>query len=151
MKKEIQVVSVNLEASGTTNNREWKRWKVQTPDISYGSFCGEKYVPLVGQKITVEVEEVQSKKINEKTGKPWMNWMIIEPKKYSQTEVELLEKVSDHEKRLKALEEAIRRNLANLPVQGVSDKTIKLINNKMEKEISVVEPKVAVDDPALPF
>lgn len=82
MNKEILVKEVKDIKNGVTgSNKPWTLSHVIADDgVRYSTFNGESYRGAVGKRITVNVESKPSEKTNPQTGKPYLNWSIVEPK-----------------------------------------------------------------------
>jgi hypothetical protein len=78
---QITVKEVKEVTHGVKNEQPWTLYNViDTNGKRYGTF-NEKYLDSVGKTIGITVEEKPSTKLNPKTGKPYINLNIIEPKK----------------------------------------------------------------------
>lgn len=82
MTKEISVNEVKVVKNGVgPGGKPWTLYHVVAVDgIRYSTF-EEKYLDAIGKKIVVNVESKPSTKLNPNTGKPYLNWSIVEPKK----------------------------------------------------------------------
>ena len=66
--------------SGVKNGKNWTLYTILDPKgVRYSTFEA-KYVGMVGQDIEVDVQESPSKTVNPKTGEPYTNRTIVEPK-----------------------------------------------------------------------
>lgn len=76
----LYIASCQPFRSGVKDGRNWTLYHVTDPKgLRYGTF-NPKYVGMVGMEVDVEVEEKSSDKVNPKTGQPYINRNIIEPK-----------------------------------------------------------------------
>ena len=81
-KTKIYISDIRQVKTGIHNNKQWVLSHViDQSGARYATFDGKKYEGMKGSEVEIEFEEKESDKINEKTGKPYVNRSIIEPKK----------------------------------------------------------------------
>lgn len=126
MTKEILVNEfIETPVHGVSKAGAWTLYNViDEYGTKYGTF-EEKYKNYIGTKIIVDVEEKESKTINKNTGKPYMNWYIIEKKGAKKNEVssQLLEKLFT---KLTDLETKIMARLDKLEVKVDNMESVKV-------------------------